>query len=308
MVRARIVLVTGILAAAISASWAAGGPERSSGAERSSVPLKPIAVVSILPQEYFVDRISGGRWTAMALVGEGQSPHSYEPTPRQMANLSSAQLWLTIGAEFEKTLKPKVAALYPGLSIVDATVGIKYRRLEAHDHEVDADEPDDHDESGLDTHVWLGRQAVKSMAAVIRDSLSKADPAGASAYAAGHDALIRDVDAAYERLGKRLAPLAGKPVFVYHPAFGYLLDEFGIEQEAVETGGKEPTQRTLAALVAEARADGAKVIFVQAQFPAAAAKTVADAIGGAVVSIDPLARDWLDNLYRLGAALEKAIR
>lgn len=303
MHRARALPIISLMAIAISSAFAAGGSERGSTQD------KPVAVVSILPQEYFVDRISGGRWKAMALVGPGQSPHSYEPTPRQMASLSSAPLWLTIGSEFEKPLKPKVAALYPGLSIVDTTVGIEYRKLEAHSHEGEEhDEHDEHDESGLDTHVWLGRQAVKAMAAVIRDALTKADPAGAKAYAAGHDALVKDVDAAYERLGRRLAPLAGKPVFVYHPAFGYLLDEFGIEQEAVETGGKEPTQKALAALIEEAKDDGAKVVFVQAQFPASAAKTVADAIGGVVISMDPLARDWLDNLDRLGAALEKAIR
>lgn len=302
----RAILFAGLIAATLSSAWAGGGPEQGAGSSPAG-DVKPVAVVSILPQEYFVERISGGRWRAMALVGPGQSPHSYEPTPKQMADLSASPLWLSIGAEFEKPLKPKVSSLYPKLVIVDTTVGIQYRKLEAHHHEGE-EHHDEHDESGLDTHVWLGRQAVKAMAASIRDALTQADPAGAKAYAAGHDALVKDVDAAYDRLGKRLAPLAGKPVFVFHPAFGYLLDEFGIEQEAVETGGKEPTQKALAALIEEAREDGAKVVFVQAQFPAAAAKTVADAIGGAVISIDPLARDWLDNLDRLGAALEKAIQ
>lgn len=263
-------------------------------------------VVSILPQAYFVDRISGGGVKAVVLVGAGQSPHSYEPTPRQMAALSKADAWVSIGVDFEKGLMPKVAALYPKLRIVDGTRGIRYRQLEAHHHEGEAEDHDE-EESGADPHVWLGRQGAIAIASNIRDALVEIDPAGASVYGTNCEALIRDIDAAFAALKPLLAPLTGKPVFVYHPAFGYFLDEFGIVQEAVETGGKEPTQKALAALIEEARADGAKVIFVQAQFPASAAKTVAGAIGGVVEVIDPLAPDWLENIRRIGAALAKAV-
>jgi zinc transport system substrate-binding protein len=268
----------------------------------------PIVAVSILPQAYFVERIAGTRVKPMVLVGPGQSPHAYEPTPRQMADLASAPLWLTIGADFEKALRPKIASLYPKLSIVDTTAGIKYRQLEAHNHEGEPVEAGHAEESGPDQHVWLGRQAVIAMAGSIRDALSRYDPAGASTYANNHDAFVKDINAVYDSLKAKLAPLEGKPVFVYHPAFGYFFDEYGIEQEAVETGGKEPTQKALAGLIKEARDDGAKVIFVQAQFPASAAESVAKSIGGVVVSIDPLAPDWLENIKRIGTALTKAVR
>ncbi|PKL23636.1 MAG: metal ABC transporter substrate-binding protein [Spirochaetae bacterium HGW-Spirochaetae-3] len=266
----------------------------------------PTVIVSILPQAYFVDRIAAGRVRPIVLVGPGQSPHSYEPTPRQMAEISSASVWLTVGVEFENALKPKIASLYRGLTIVDTTVGVRYRRLEAHAHGVDEGLPPGDEDAGLDPHVWLGRQAVKAMAANIRDTISKIDPAGTATYSRNYDALVRDVDAVYDGLKTDLAPLRGKPVFVYHPSFGYFLDEFGIRQEAVETGGKEPTQKALSALIAEAKADGAKVVFVQAQFPVGAARVVADAIGGVVVTVDPLAGDWLENVRRIGESMKRA--
>ncbi len=265
-------------------------------------------VVSILPQKYFVDRISGGAFKATVLVGAGQSPHAYEPTPRQMAELAKSSAWLTIGVDFEKALKPKVASLYPRLRIVDTTAGVAYRELEAHRHEGGEGVGEGGEEGGLDPHVWLGRQAAKAIAASVRDALAEIDPAGSSAYTKNCESLVRDVDSVFDDLAKELLPLKGKPVFVYHPAFGYFLGEFGIEQEAVELGGKEPTQKALADLIEEARADGAKVVFVQAQFPASAAKSVAKAIGGVVETFDPLAPDWLDNLKRMGAALKKAAR
>ena len=268
----------------------------------------PIVAVSILPQAYFVERIAGSRVKPLVLVGPGQSPHAYEPTPAQMASLSSAPLWLSIGVDFEKALKPKIASLYPKLTIVDTTAGIKYRQLESHTHDGEEAKAGHAEESGSDQHVWLGRQAGIAMAGNIRDALSLYDPAGSATYSKNHDAFVKDINAAFDSLKTMLAPLEGKPVFVYHPSFGYFFDEFGIEQEAVETGGKEPTQKTLAGLIEEARADGAKVIFVQAQFPVSAAQAVAKAIGGVVEPIDALAPDWLDNIKRIGMALTKAVQ
>jgi zinc transport system substrate-binding protein len=95
---------------------------------------------------------------------------------------------------------------------------------------------------------------------------------------------------------------------VYHPAFGYFLDDFGIKQEAVETGGREPTPRQLGALIAKAKAEKVQVIFVQAQFPVESARTAARAAGAELVSLDPLSGDWLANIRVMGEALARSKR
>jgi len=287
------------------ARGAAGAPKAGTAASAGI----PVVAVSVLPHAYFVQRIAGSRVSVFTLVGPGQSPHSYEPTPAQMTELSKAALWVAAGVEFENALKPKIASLYPNMKIADGTKGIAMRRLEAHSHEGEsAEEHAEESEGGPDPHTWLGSQGAKATAAVIRDELSALIPEGAADFKAGFDAFVKETDALYAKLAVGLAPLKGRPVFVYHPAFGYLLDEFGLEQEAVETGGKEPTAKALSALVKEAKADGAKVVFVQAQFPVAAAKTVADAIGGTVVAIDDLAPDWAANINRIGEALKTGVR
>jgi len=304
--------------AASSILFAAGlGFAAGPGVAGSAPAAKKLVVaVSVLPQAYFVERVGGDRVRAFALVGPGQSPHSYEPSPRQMAELGQASLWLTVGIEFEHGLEPKVARLYPALRIRDNAAGVVFRRLEEHhheegeQHEEGEEESGGHDEGedGRDPHAWLGRQGSKAMAAEIRDALSLLDPSGAAAYARNYEALARDIDAVFAGLAAKLGSLKGRPVFVYHPAFGYFLDEFGIEQVAVETGGKEPTQKGLSALVARAKAEKAAAVFVQAQFPTAAARSLASSIGAAVVPIDDLAPDWLSNLARMGEALLKAAR
>jgi zinc transport system substrate-binding protein len=278
-----------------------------------------VVAVSILPQQYFLERIGGDRVTALVLVGPGQNPHSYEPTPRQMASLAGARAWIKSGTDFELALEPKIRSQYPALSIVDGTAGVAFRELEKHSHEGEgADHDDDEPAAGnsgqdgamptdlnIDRHTWLGREPAKIMAGWVRDTLIAIDPDGADLYRANCAALVADIDREFDELKTRLAPLSGSKVFVFHPSFGYFLDEFGIKQEAVEIGGKEPTAQALARLIDEAKRDKPSAIFVQAQFPVSAAKKIADSVGAKVVPLDPLAPDWLDNVKRIGDAFEK---
>lgn len=267
---------------------------------------KPLIAVSILPQGYFVQRISGGAVDYTVLVGPGQDPHSYEPTPSQMADLSKAKAWILSNTDFELALRPKIQSLYPSLSLVDGTDGVIFRKMEAHTHEGEAAPAVPATGMEIDRHTWLGRAPARIMATHIKDTLVKIDPKNASAYEANCKALIADIDREFDALIPRLAALKGTTVFVFHPAFGYFLDEFGIEQESVETGGKEPTAQTLAKLVEEARKDKVRAIFVQSQFPVSAAKTLADAVGAKVLPLDPLAPDWLANIKRMGETLIQA--
>jgi zinc transport system substrate-binding protein len=278
-----------------------------------AAPQIPTVAVSILPQTEFVAKIAGSAVKVISLVGPGASPHNYEPSPRQMADLSRASAWLTIGVEFETALLPKVKALYPALMIVDGAKGVRYRQLESghgHDGEEEAAGAGDGEslqEGGLDPHIWLGFDAVKVQLSTILETLVNLIPERKASFEANYRAYLAQIDQVYGELKRDLASLEGGSVLVYHPSFGYFLDSFGIRQEAVELGGKEPTQKTLAALIKKAKEEGVKTIFVQKQFSSAAAKTVASAIGGVVVEIDPLAPAWLDNTRQMGGALKKAL-
>jgi zinc transport system substrate-binding protein len=261
-----------------------------------------VLAVSILPQQFFASRIGGDKVDVLVLVGPGQNPHSYEPTPRQMSDLSRAAAWILSGTEFEIALRPKIENLFPKLTVVDGTAGVVFRSLEEHEDE----DEDDHDESGIDRHTWLGLQPAKLMAEHIRDTLCVMDSANAQSFRRNCDTLIAEMEKTFTELKRDLAPLKGKNIFVYHPAFGYFLDEFGIMQRAVETGGKEPTPRVLSTLIEDAKAEKIKTIFVQAQFPVESAKSVAGAAGAQVLALDPLAQDWLTNIKTMGEALKKA--
>ncbi len=266
--------------------------------------------VSIPPMQEWVQRIAGNRVAVTLIMPPGSSPHSFEPSPKQLVELSSAQIWFVIGVDFEYSLVPKVRAMYPKLSIVDVTKNITFRTLRPGEQETDASPtggPVNPALTNRDQHSWLGYEQAKIEIAAIRDELIARDPSGAALYRSNYNSYMKEIDATYAKLKAELAPLAGENVFVYHPAFGYFFDMFKITQVAVELGGKEPTQKELMALIELAKKDKARAIFTQIQFSESAAKAVASAIGAAVVPIDPLAGDWLANLSRMGQALLKAL-
>jgi zinc transport system substrate-binding protein len=290
-----VLLLVLLLALLVTACSRRSGGEAAEG--------KPLIAVSILPQKYFASRIGGDLIETTVLVGPGQNPHNYEPTPRQISDLAVAKAWVLSGAEFEISLKPKIENLFSGLKIVDGTEGARFRSLEEQEEHEDGD--DDHLD-GIDRHTWLGRENVKILAGHIRDLFVSIDEPNAAVYHQNCDALVKDIDAVFDSLKIELEPLRGRTVYVYHPSFGYFLDEFGIVQRAVETGGKEPTPRQLALLIEQARQERVTVIFVQAQFPVESARTAAASAGAEIVSLDPLAEDWLANIRLMGEALEKA--
>jgi len=271
------------------------------GCSRSVQHDKLLIAVSIPPQAWFVSQIAGENADVMILVPPGQNPHNYEPTPRQIRSLSSASVWILSGSEFEISLRPKIEALFPDLLIVDGTLGVEFRTMEDHDHE-------DCDHDIFDRHTWLGRYPAIILAINVNTTLYHLDPDNIDFYMERTVSTVQDIQDVFEDLKIILTPLKGKSVFVYHPSFGYFLDEFGIIQEAVETGGKEPTPRQLNNLINRMRETEAAAIFVQTQFPVTAARTIANAVDAQVVELDPLAENWLENIRHIGESLQRAIK
>ncbi len=260
--------------------------------------------VSILPQRWFVSQIAGNETDIKinVLAGEGQNPHSYEPSTKQIQALAESDFWILSGTEFEIGLRPKIEEQFPSLKIIDGTEGVVFRHLE------EEEEKTGHDHStNIDRHTWLGEKPAVILAEHIRDGLCASNPEKAEEYINNTNNLIAKISGEFNSLREKLKPLAGSSVFVFHPSFGYFLDEFEIKQQAVETGGKEPTPKVLSELIQKALKEKPPVIFVQAQFPVSAATTLAQAIGAETVPLDPLAEDWLGNIKTMGESLIRTI-
>jgi zinc transport system substrate-binding protein len=273
---------------------------------------EPLRVfVSVLPQKTFVEKVGGDRVQVEAMVQPGDSPHTYDPTPRQVAALSRADLYVAIGGTFEDAWMGRIRGVNPKMQVIDTGEGITLRRSEVREDAKgaghDAEEQGhDHEHGPSDPHLWTSPLLVKQMTLRIRDALSGLDPANAALYAANAAAFASDLDALDRDIRVRLAGVAGSRFMVYHPAWGYFADTYGLIQVPIEREGKEPGPRALAALIDQARRDGVRVIFVQPQFSRKAAAQVAAAIGGRVDVVDNLAPDYVANLRRVADALAQA--
>jgi len=284
-----------ILLALVTASLTCRAPDRA-----SPVGQRPLGVfVTLMPQAYFVERIGGEHVSVSVLVQPGQSPHTFELTPRQMTALSSSALFFTIGMPFEKTLVEKIRTELPHLTVAQADDGIEKRIMATHDHE--------HDSSAPDPHIWMSPPFLRTIAKNVANALRLADPDNAQDYAANLDAVLVEIDSTDVRIRQILEPYEGSSFYVFHPAFGYFGDAYGLKQVAIETEGKSPTPKQLNGLIGRAKAEKVRIIFVQPQFDRKAAQAVADAIGGAVIPIDPLEKDVLRNLIEMAAKLEIAL-
>ena len=275
-------------------------PAVSQGADQERLSV----FVSILPEVYFVKKIGGERVSVHALVRPGQSPATYGPTPKQMALLARAHVYLRIGVAFENSLVSKLRRTNKDLVIVDLREGISLLEMENHGTEVE----DGHNhEEELDPHIWLDPMLVKLQAEVIKKTLSKFDPSNSLFYEANYKIFAEQLDKLDRQLRQTLTPLAGRTIYVFHPAYGYFCHAYGLRQKSVAINGKEPGAKHLASLIKSARSDGVKVIFVQPQFSRKAAQSIARAIDGVVVALDPLAEDYLENMESMAVRIRRSL-
>ena len=276
--------------------------------------------VSILPQKYFVERISGDLATVDVLLKPGKSPATYSPTPAQIKSLSQADLYFKIGVPFENGFLHKIESIEEDIRLVDCRKGIRLRQMQdqVDDHEeaghikdqahmAEHHEGEHHDHTGKDPHIWMSPKLVKIQAHTILEALVALDPANQGIYKNNYTAFIQDLDHLDTRLTQTLSPYKGENLFVFHSAFGYFTDAYGMHQIAVETMGKSPKGKDLTAIIKLAKKEKARVIFVQPQFDRNTAEKIASAIKGHVVSINPLAYDYLANMKIIAKTIDQNI-
>ncbi len=263
---------------------------------------KMMVFVSILPQKYFVERIAGKRVQVETMIQAGQSPTTYEPIPRQMVKLSRAVLFFRIGVPFESAWIERIQKINPNLEIVDTRRGIDLRKMDRFedffpvDFSTTTDKQHTEHAGTKDPHIWISPKLVKIQVATITRALIEKDPVGRKLYLSNELIFDQDLDILQKDL-KRVFQKSGiKEVLVFHPSWGYLLDEFGIRQIPIEIEGKSPTPSALAKIIQLSKQKGIRTILVQKQFSSREAQTIADAIGGKVLRVDPLAENYLDNL------------
>lgn len=308
--RVREIVLAGALLCLLLAVGCGGEETGGTGAPEPEAEVR--AFVTIPPQAQFVERVGGDHVQVGTLVKPGHSPHTYEPTPRQMTELAEAGVYFLIGVPFEDILKDRIRSANPDMAMVDTGRGIELRDMEthhAHGEEEKHEHEDEHEQEGRkDPHVWLDPANVRVMAGHIAEALIEQDPEHEADYRANLEEFRAELDRLDARIRESLEGVEQREILVFHPAFGYFTDAYGLEQVPIEIEGKEPGAKALSELISFAKERGIKVVFVQKQFSSKTAQVVAREIDGQVVPLDPLARDYVGTMEDIAEAFAEALR
>lgn len=256
--------------------------------------------VSILPQAFFVEQIAGDLAEVNVMVGPGDDPHAYEPTPEQMRQLEKAVIYFSIGVEFESVWLPRFQNTNRDLLIIDAAEGVE-RIPMAGGH---ADE--DHGE--LDPHIWLSPTRVNLIAQNIAESLVKYDPLNSELYQNNLETFLENIESLNDYIHTKLDGITNRHFLTYHPAWGYFANDYDLEMIAIEVGGQEPGAESMAETLDLMRQYQLEEIFIQKEFSGKSAQAIADISGASVVVLDPLAYDWLVNLRQMADEFAAALQ
>jgi len=248
---------------------------------------KIIVFVSILPQQFFVEQIGSDLVDVRVMVGPGQNPATYEPTPQQMAALYKADVYFRIGVPFESAWLDKIKQNNENLKIVECCESISNLKGHEHSHDHNTD---------FDPHVWTSPKNVIKIAELIKNTLVSIDHKNIAKYEATEVSFkekLLDLDGVIKNKTKNLK---SRTLIVSHPSWSYFADEYGFNQVSIEREGKEIQANSLVKLIKTAKERSIKVVFVQPQFNDRAANVIADELDAEVMVLDPLAFNYVENM------------
>jgi zinc transport system substrate-binding protein len=267
---------------------------------------KPVVCVSIVPQKYFVDRISGGLFDCQVMVPPGTNIHAFEPKPQQMSLLASAKAYFAIGLEFETPWLPRFCAVAPHMRIVHSDSGIQ--KLASTDHDEESTVTSQNKQHrGDDPHIWLSPRLVRKQATLIASALCAIDSVHTQTYAANLTSFVNELDSLDAQLHSILpcdtAANTRRAFLVFHPTWGYFAQDYCLSQIAIEVQGKEPGPRTMKTILDTAHAYKIKTVFVQPEYSRKTSEVIARELGASLVDADALAYDWKNNLISVAKSI-----
>lgn len=251
---------------------------------------RPKLALTITPLAFFAESIGGPQIEYSIMLPAGSDPHHYEPSPAELGRFTASDAIVKSGGpglDFETNLLPKIGKLAGQINVFDVSRGI-----------VPLPE---------DPHIWLSYSNGITIANNLTVDLCNLDSANCKLYRSRNIALAGKIRDAEKAAARAFQHRKTNYFLVFHPAWTYLARDFGLHQIAVEAGGKEPGPAMLAQVIDRAKSNGVRAIFVSPQFSQKSARTIAAEIDIELISINPLERDWLNNMQNAVGKLAEAL-
>lgn len=247
-----------------------------------------------------VRQVGGDRIALTALMGSGVEPHSWVPTPANMAAIHDAQVLFVNGAGLETNLDKILQNSGGNAVVVPLSQGIA--NLLPESTSVAPGGKTGSQQEAVDPHVWFDVKNVIAWTKTIQQTLSALDPANAETYRANAEAYIRQLEELDAWIVEQVAtiPQANRKLVTNHPAFGYLAARYGLEQVGAVypiSPSAEPSASDIAALEDAIRQHGVPAVFTESTVNPNLAQQVAQDTGVKLVSL------YTDSLGGPGSAV-----
>ena len=261
---------------------------------------KPTVITSIHPYYALVQEIVGENAEVVRLLPPGASPHTFDPTPRDVAQLSNADLVVLNGVLDEWLLDLAEASgvdaeVFEVVSELDfEPVGEEHAEEEHTEEEgeehTEAEGEHAHDHGGVNPHVWLEPSLMVELVPLLVSRLAEVDPDSAATYEANGERLVAELNALDEELSEMLAPVRGAAFVPFHDAWPYFARHYGLDLvvEIEPAPGREPSPAYIAEALELIRESGARAIFSEVQLSPRPAEVVAENAGVELYTLDPL--------------------
>jgi len=240
--------------------------------------LRVVATTSIVGD--VVQNVGGEHIDLTVLLPPGTDPHTFDPTPRDVAAVADAHVVFVNGAGLEVFLE-KLLQGAGGARVVPVSYGVELRRFE-HGHE---EEAGDEHAGEYDPHTWFDPNNVIVWVRNVEWALNTLDPANVAGYqgnAAAYEAELQVLDA-WIREQVAQVPPANRCLVTDHESFSYFTQRYGFEQVGAVFPGystlAQPSAMDLADLEAAIRTQGVRAVFVGKTVNPALAEQVAQDTG-----------------------------
>ena len=265
-----------------------------------------VVTVTIEPQRFFLEQLTGDAYTINTLVPPGTSPETYEPSPSVMIEMGKSDIYFRVGElGFEKVWSARLEQNNPDVAIVDCSTGIDLMEGDQHSHDHSDHAGRDHAEGALDPHVWSSPVAMSVFTKNMLEALVKADPGNEPLYRSNYEMLSQRINATDSTIRALLQDASTDAFIIFHPALGYFARDYGLHQYSIEFEGKNPSPSQIRKLVDLARKEKINTVFIQRGFDAKNAKVIAEEIDAELFEIDPMTYKWDEELIKIATILSR---
>jgi ABC-type Zn uptake system ZnuABC Zn-binding protein ZnuA len=269
-----------LAAAALATALAAAGcgaPANNGGSDAAA----KLAVVATTTQVAdFARNIGGDRVAVTQILKPNVDPHSYEPTPADIAATSAARVMIKSGVGLERWLDPMISSADFHGTIVDSSAGVAIRQGTG-----------DEEKAG-DPHIWHDPRNAKTMAQNIAKAFEAADPADASTYAQNFTAYAGKLDQLDADIQRKIdgLPADRRKIVTNHDAFGYYIDRYHLQfiGSIIPSfdSNAELSAKQIDDLVAKIKATGVTAVLSEISLPPKTAEAIGRQAGVKVVAGD----------------------